>query len=118
MEKTISYDRENDILVAHKGFEEGEKFKGNVEVGDLVLDISTRSRVRGIEIMNASSYLMEFIKPASSHSVLENIKDVRFSTSIRGSGITLAITIIAIAGKKELEIPAKIAIPMEVPVVC
>ena len=54
MARIISYDKENDILVAHKGFSEGERFKGNIDIGDLVLDMSTKMRVRGIEISNAS----------------------------------------------------------------
>lgn len=37
------YDKKHDILAIHKGFLR-EKFKGNLDVGDLILDISTRNR--------------------------------------------------------------------------
>ncbi len=41
MEKIITYDEENDILAIHKGFNKDEKFDGCIDVGDIILDLST-----------------------------------------------------------------------------
>ena len=118
MVKIISYDKENDILVAHKGFSEGERFKGNIDVGDLVLDMSTKMRVRGIEISNASRYLREFLRLAHTRkNILENIRDIRFSAVIKGESITLELTIITEIKDRKKEIPAKIAVPIPTPIV-
>ena len=45
----VYYDKENDILSIHKGFSSDEKFKGNIDVGKLILDVSTQGKIRGIE---------------------------------------------------------------------
>ncbi len=109
MQKTVMYDRENDILAVHNGFSEGERFRGNIEIGDLVLDLSTKMRIRGIEIMNTTRYLREFIRlPGSRRNILEDMDDIRFSAVIKGDSIAITLIIIA----KEREIPAKIAVPV------
>ena len=51
------YDAQNDIFSIHKGFLQGEHFERNDEHRDLILDISTRERIVGIELMNASRIL-------------------------------------------------------------
>jgi uncharacterized protein YuzE len=113
----VSYDKQNDILAVHKGFSAGEKFKGNIEVGDLVLDLSTRMRIRGIEIMNASEYLKEFLELAhTKENVLQNLKDVKFNAEVKGESITLALVLVASFAGKQEEIPAKIAVPMTEPI--
>lgn len=117
MAKIISYDKENDILVAHKGFSEGERFKCNIDVGDLVLDMSTKMRIRGIEISNASSYLKEFLRLAHTRkNVLENVRDIRFSAVIKGESIAVELIIIAEMEDIRKEIPAKIAVPISSPI--
>ena len=111
----ISYDKENDILMAHKGFSRDERFKGNIDVGDLVIDVSTKMRIRGIEIFNASDFLKEFLKPLKSGLVLRNIEDLRFSSSIKGNSMTISLSIIARIRDRMKEIPAKIAVPISTP---
>jgi uncharacterized protein YuzE len=111
MNKTIFYDKENDILSIHKGFSSDEKFKGNIDAGNLVLDVSTRGRIRGIEIMNASNFLKEFFKGFKLEQILENITDAEFNTSIKPESISIGI--LFKAKNIENEIPAKIvAIPI------
>ena len=105
MSKTISYDKENDILVIHKGFSAEERFKGNIDAGDLIIDISTKERVRGIEVINASRFLKEFdIK----RQVLENMSDANFNASLKPQSIIISMTI---RSEKE-ELPAKIAVTL------
>lgn len=108
MTKIVSYDKENDILSIHKGFDKDEKFKGNIDVGELILDVSTRGRVRGIEIINATEFFKDF---DIGKKILENLKDANFTASLNPNRIMLGILIKT--AKKE--IPAKIAVPLQVP---
>ena len=110
MSKIISYDNENDILSIHKGFSNDEKFKGNIDAGELILDVSTRGRIRGIEVMNATDFFKEF---NIGKKVLENIIDVQFNAVIKPSSIILGIIIKARNVKHD--IPAKIAVPLTIP---
>lgn len=119
MAKIISYDKENDILVIHKGFSNGERFKGNIEIGDLILDLSTKMRIRGMELMNAGENLKGFLKLARfKKDVLNHVKDANFNVNIRGNSMSLALILITIKSKKEQEIPAKILVPTSEPVLC
>lgn len=110
MTKLVFYDEQNDILSIHNGFTKDEKFKGNIDVGELVLDVSSRGRIRGIEIMNATKFLKEF---DLRKEILKDIVDANFNASIRPNSIILTISIKA--KNIENEIPAKIAVPMETP---
>lgn len=73
--KEFWYDKENDIFVVHNGFEDGESFKTNEGAGSVILDISTRDRVRGIELFNASNIFSSF---GMSGNDLKNIVSVNF----------------------------------------
>jgi len=44
--------------VIHKGYSADEKFKGNIDIGDIVLDVSTSGKIRGIEIFNATEIIL------------------------------------------------------------
>jgi|SRR3989344_4330447 len=110
--KIVSYDKENDILVIHKGYSDDEKFKGNIDTGDLILDISTKGRIKGIEILNATTYLKEF---HIDKKLLINLNEAEFSASVKPNGINLSI-ILKSNGIKN-EIPAKIAVPIDTPLV-
>ena len=59
-DKLVFYDKENDILSIHKRYSSDERFKGNIDKGQLILDVSTKSRIRSIEIMEASSFFEIF----------------------------------------------------------
>jgi len=107
MAKVVSYDRENDILAVHKGFSVEEKFKGNIDIGDVVLDISTQGRVVGIELINASTFLADF---GIKKKMLESMKDASFTASVKPKSILISLAIKALGQ----EIPAKIAVPLEV----
>ncbi len=108
MPKIVLYDKENDILTVHKGFSRDEKFKGNIDAGELVLDVSTKGRVRGIEVMNAAKFFKEF---EISRRALENILDAEFRATIKPDCIIVGLVIKAKNAKKELA--AKIAVPLE-----
>ncbi len=110
--KQIFYDKENDILSIHKGFSIDEKFKGNIDIGELVLDVSTRGRIKGIEIMNATSFLRDF---NINQETLKNISDAEFNASIKPNSIIINILIKA-KNNKHI-IPAKIAVPLETPTI-
>jgi uncharacterized protein YuzE len=110
MAKNFNYDPENDILSIHKGFSDDEKFKGNIDVGELILDVSTRGRIRGVEIMNATSFFKDF---SITSEMLETITNIDFNASINPSRIMLGIVVKSKNVKNE--IPAKIAVPLAMP---
>ena len=84
MTKIVSYDKENDILAVNKVFSHDEKFKGNIDVGDLILDVSTKGKIRGIEILNATDFFKEF---KIGKDILENVLDVQFNTTIKPNSL-------------------------------
>ncbi|MBW2972802.1 DUF2283 domain-containing protein [Candidatus Woesearchaeota archaeon] len=103
--KHLSYDKEQDILAIHKGFTKDEKFKGNIDAGQLILDVSTKGRIRGIEILDATGFFKDF---KINKDILENLIDAKFNAKINPNGIILGINFLA----KEKEIPAKVAVPL------
>ncbi len=107
--KLLFYDKNNDILAIHKGFSADEKFKGNIDAGQLVLDVSTKGRVVGIEIMHATEFFALF---TIGRDILENLEDAKFTVTINPNGIVLGISFKV--RNREEEIPAKIAVPLEV----
>lgn len=110
MAKTFHYDKENDILAIHKGFLATERFKGNIEAGDLILDVSTQGRVRGVEIMDTSKF---FKQVNVDKKVFENLTDADFKASSKPSGIVIGIALKAKNVKKEIQ--RAIAVPLEIP---
>jgi uncharacterized protein YuzE len=114
-----SYDRHNDILSIHKGFSEGEKFKGCIEIGDMILDMSTKRRIRGIEILNASDYLQGFFKLAGTDKkILENLVKAKFRVTARGNSLMFVLALTGMVKKRQEEIPATIAVPVSRPLAC
>jgi uncharacterized protein YuzE len=111
MTKTVSYDKENDILFIHRGFSPDEKFKGNIDADVLILDVSTKGRIRGIEIINASKFFKEF---DIDKDILENLVDAKFNAVIKPNAII--VSIIFTAKDIERELSAKIAVPLAAPV--
>jgi uncharacterized protein YuzE len=105
MKKTISYDKEHDILFIHKGFSQDEKFKGNINVGDLVLDMSTRGQVRGVEILNATRFLKEL---AMERKILQNLTSADFEARTTPDSIIISLFLKA----QQEEATAKIAVSM------
>lgn len=108
MDKHVFYDKGNDILSIHKGFAGDERFKGNIDAGDLVLDVSTKGRIRGIEIMNAASFLKEF---GMEKKMLEELAGAEFNACMKPNSIVIGMVLKA----KNIRngISAKIAVPLE-----
>jgi uncharacterized protein YuzE len=103
--KTIDYDKEYDILFLHKGFAKDEKFGTNIDIGDFILDVSTKKRIVGIEIHDASKFFKDF---NIEKSVLNNIVDANFHAQTRVNAIMISMTLKA----KEKENIAKIRVPL------
>ena len=99
----ILYDKREDILSVHSGFSKDERFKTNIDAGNIILDVSTRKRVRGIEILDASSFLKEF---GITGEILSEMTDAEFSAQVKPEGIAIGLVI---KSKYNQEgIPAKI----------
>ena len=105
MNSTFKYDTKNDILVVHEGFSNDEKFEGNADLGQLVLGVSNKGRIRGIEIMNASVFLKEF---GIEKEMLERMTEAKIDAYIKSEVIMLSITIKA---SKRMRV-VKIAVPI------
>lgn len=56
MRRKKPYVDDVDIFALHTGWKDDETFKGNIMVGDVVLDVSTKDVIRGIEILNAVDF--------------------------------------------------------------
>ncbi len=108
MTKIVAYDREHDILVVHKGFASTERFKANIDVGDLILDVSNKGRIRGIEILEASAFFKEFNIPTS---LLASLVDADFHAQLKPNLIQLRLHLRT--KTVEREIPAKIRVPFD-----
>lgn len=115
MNGKFSYDAENDILFIHKGFSDDEKFKGNIDVGDLVLDLSTKGRIRGIEIMNVTKFFKKLECVKIKKIVLESMCSADFHAITNPNGIILSIIF---RSKNSKEIRTNIALPLDMPAVC
>ena len=104
--QSFFYDQKNDILAIHKGFETNEGFKGNISIGKLILDVSTKGKIKGIEILDASEFLREFdIKKG----ILMDINSIDFNATKTPDSIVISLVI----KSKNESIPAKIAVPIE-----
>lgn len=106
MEKIVSYDQVNDILFVHNGYKKEEKFKGNIDIGDFILDISSKGNVRGIEILNASENLKQF---KITKNILLNLKDANLIVEVSKSGVIIVLKFISF----EKELPFTLAVPLE-----
>lgn len=119
MKGFASYDKDNDILSVHNGFSDGEKFRGCIEIGDIILDLSTKRRIRGIEIINASDYLQGFFKLAGTDKrILENLVKAKFRATAKGNSLVLVLALTVIVRERKEEIPATIAVPVSKPLLC
>lgn len=102
-----------------KSLSDGEKFSRCIEIGDLILDLSTKRKIRGIEIMNASDYLQGFFKLAGADKkILENLVKAKFRATAKGNSLMLVLALIAMVRERKEEIPATIAVPMSKPLLC
>lgn len=100
------YDETNDILSINKDFKNGEKFKTNIDIGLIVLDLSSQGRIVGLELMNASSI---FKKNTF------DITAAKFDADITPKNILIKIFL---KTKDSVSIlPAIIAVPLERPLV-
>ena len=98
---TIDYDEENDILFIHSGFSKEEKFGGNLEIGNIVLDKATNGSIRGIEIFNASEFLSDF---GVTDKFLSHLKNAKLNVTEGHHGFLVNL----ILRDEEKSIPVKI----------
>ena len=100
----ITYQKESDIFFIHKGFKPDEKFQGNIEIGDIILDMTTKGTVCGVEILNASEFFSQF---DITKKDLVALSSAELNSTVKPSGIVINLTL----KTKNKEIPAKIAVP-------
>lgn len=105
----FNYDKKFDIFAVHKGFAKDEKFKGNIDIGNIILDMSTKGKVKGIEILDAHIFLKNF---KITKNILENLKEANFQAKTQNNSIMIHLILKSETGQ---ELPASIAIPIETP---
>lgn len=88
MRYVFDYDAENDDLFV---YEKGAKSKGSVSLGNLVLDFDYRAKLVGAEILDASSYLNNFVteKARLSKDSLKKIKSCRLDFKLQRSQLII-----------------------------
>lgn len=96
------YDEQNDILVVHNGFSSDESFETNMMYGDLIVDISTKGVIKGIELWNASEFLKSF---GLTPLMLESLNAVELKTKDQLVELSFIIK------NHELPILVKVALP-------
>jgi len=108
LRKRFSYGKEFDVLTIHNGFEPGEKFNGNIDVWPLILDMSSKGKVKGIELFDATRFLSEF---GVSEEFLESLQDAELNAKVQSTGIIIGLVLKG----KDTSIAAKIVMPKEMP---
>jgi uncharacterized protein YuzE len=98
------YDTTNDILAIHKEFTKGEKFKTNIDVGSVVLDLSNKGRIIGLELSNVTDIFKQDYS---------DITDAKFDAEITPKNILIKIFL---KTKDSVNLlPAIIAVPLDKP---
>ncbi len=111
MAKKIFYDSEQDILMIHKGYSYDEKFKGNIDLGDIILDFSTDRRIRGVEIFNVSK-IFKNLKINVDEELLNYMQNADFKVRIDTQWIYLSIFIKFKEKSQKMFIPIPIKEPL------
>ncbi|GEM_PF-6929900 len=73
-------DRFDDLFIISSG--ERGKYRGSIEVGQFLVDMSKDGKVRGIEIFDASEYLKK-LGYKNAKEILMNIKSVSLETDYK-----------------------------------
>ncbi len=108
MTKFFVYDKKEDIFFFHKGLQTNEKFKGNIDIGDIILDMSTKGRIVGIEILNASKFFKEV---GIGISFLEKVNSKNIELKSKLTSQMMTVFIIFNVNKTRQSIP--IAMPLK-----
>ncbi len=101
-----AYEPINDIFCIHNGFDKDETFKTNLMFGDLILDITDKDHIVGIEVLNASMFFKDF---GITQSMLNCLQGSSFSSRQTKSGSMIEIHFKF--KDRQITIPTLIAIP-------
>ena len=105
MKSSSNSEKGNNVLVPHKGFVLGETFKGNLDIGEIILGAASRGNA-GLEIMNASTFFQDFGIKANDFAVLGN---TNFSSQQNNQSMMISILLKA---KEARTLPlTKVAVP-------
>ncbi len=102
----ISIDKKHGLLSMHKGFSSKEKFASNIVVGDVVLDISSAGRVRGVEILDLKRFLEDFT--LNAQEILDNLTSASFDVAERSESVLITITFTT----EQESFPARLAVSL------
>ena len=64
------YDAEHDDLII---FVKGEKSKGSIELGNVIVDFSKNKRIVGVQIIGVSEFLEEWLPNKTPREFLKNL---------------------------------------------
>ena len=102
----FSYDRENDDLFLYNP---KSKSKRSVEIGDLVLDYNSKKELVGIQILNASKFIKDFVdvKGSSIKDILNNLEECKVDVKAKSNMLIIKIYLHA----KEKDLSPVISVP-------
>lgn len=80
MEKSVSYDSENDVLY----FNRGSSVQDSLDVGNFFIEFSSDGRVAGIEVLNASETVSQLTGEDFDKDVLERVEDAEIKVHRSG----------------------------------
>ncbi|MFH1649733.1 MAG: DUF2283 domain-containing protein [Candidatus Woesearchaeota archaeon] len=90
MKKYALYDKENDIFCVHLGFNTDEEFGGNLGAIPVIFDVSTKGRIVGIEVLDASVF---FAKYGISKEMLSSMEDANITFSRNDANVSMQLTL-------------------------
>lgn len=109
---SMSYDKKHGLLAIHNGFAEGDEFDTNIVAADVVLDVSKKGVIVGLELLNLETFLEGFLNQEETEKIIENLTDASFTAEKRAGGVFLTITFTASesTAKTSLAVPFQSAI--------
>ncbi|MFQ6055678.1 MAG: DUF2283 domain-containing protein [Methanosarcinales archaeon] len=67
----IDFDYENDVLYVYTG----EKVKDSLGIENFIIDFSSKNKIVGVEVLDASKILSKMLEIKITKSILSNVKE-------------------------------------------
>lgn len=110
MEKTVDYDKKNDILYVNKG----EKVKDSLQIDDFVIDFSYDNKIVGMEILDASKEISSLIERTLDKKDLAKIKDAKISVKKGRDAIYVKLALVLLSEGEEKKEHLSLTVPSAV----
>lgn len=113
--ENVNYSKKEDILYINMM---GEKVQESVPKGGFVIDLSSKGKVAGVEILNASEALSELLdeEPETIQEILENMEEADVVTKEVQGIAFMILNIISVKDgeREETKVNLEVPEPLEV----